>query len=76
MLMLTTGLQPLSSCYFCQCGKSSRLTPTELLHWPTEKKTTKLFWEIWDRKGTRKQNFSLNHFIKGVRTQKLKAFLR
>lgn len=75
--MLTTGLQHLSSCYFCQCGNSSRLAPTELLHWPTKKKKKKiLFWEIWDCKGTRKQNFSLNHFIKGVRTQKLEGFLR
>lgn len=34
-----------------------------------QKKKKILFWEIWDCKGTRKQNFSLNHFIKGVRTQ-------
>lgn len=72
ILMLPTGLQQLSPCYFHRHGKSSRLAPTELLHLPTEK----LFWEIWGCKEARKQNSSLNHLIKGVGIQKLKGFSR
>ena len=54
--MLTTGLQHLSSCYFCQRGKSSRLAPTELLHWPPKKKKRKKEKLCSEKSGTVKKS--------------------